>query len=796
MDNSIDLTTIPSRSDLINDFQSSYSHEFDAFQLHAFNTIEQNSNILVSVPTSCGKTIVAEFGVYWAMNQNKKSIYTSPIKTLSNQKFHEFKQRFGSDNVGIITGDIKFNPDAKCIIMTTEILRYLLVKHDSIIDETALIVFDEVHYINNDDRGHIWEECIVLLPNEISMVMLSATISKPELFVSWLNSIKMKKTFMVNHNNRPVPLTHYIVNNNSNELITVYKNGVLNSNNYQMMYSKFKPIDERLGIHKIEELIKTNKLYPVLLFVFSRHKCEQYANMITSSFNDEDVQAKIEMEVNLLLKQYQYDYEMLINLPQIKHIIKLALKGVGYHHSGLLPICKEIIEILFSKNYIKVLFVTETFSVGVNMPTKSVIFVDLTKCVNGQHRYLYTDEYFQMSGRAGRRGKDTTGSVIYYPIKKMLSHPDFKSIIDGELMTLHSRYQIDCISVLNDINQSSDMVSKTYMYLELIKINTANKSKLSEVSENVNKLSEEISNMHVPYHVVQLINQWRKLSTTENNANSLLLNSNINIRINPKKEKQIKNDKIKFKKELISNGVMDTNGKYVAIYQEYMQKIDKFDEMSKNYDKLDDMITTFDSSIMDKYQLSLDQLIKAEYISDSRSLKTNGIFASNITNVNGILLTELVDSDWFTKLEPIYIGTLLSTLIIDNSHSNMDDKNISDLDINTKLPTFKKYYDLMMNTISDINKKFELSTEITNSIELVDPTYYWINGEIFQNLLAMLSGIEGNFVRSMLRLARLCEEINKAVEITNKHIELLPKLEYIIKSINRDIVVFDSIYIK
>lgn len=794
MDNIIDLSSEPIYSNLINEFQKSYDHDFDSFQLHAFNTIEQDSNILVSVPTSCGKTIVAEFGIYWSMNKNKRSIYTSPIKTLSNQKFHDLKKRFGSENVGIITGDIKFNPDAKCIIMTTEILKYMLVKHDPIITETGVIVFDEVHYINNDDRGHIWEECIVLLPNEITMVMLSATINKPEMFVSWLNSIKIKQTFLVNHNNRPVPLTHYIVSNN--DLVPIYKNGLLNSQNYQSVCGKFKSVDERLGIHKIEDIIRQNNLYPVLIFVFSRHKCEQYANMITSSFNDDETKSRIELEVTHLLKQYQYNYEVLTNLPQIKHIIKLATNGVCYHHSGLLPICKEIIEVLFSKNYIKLLFVTETFSVGVNMPTKSVIFVDLSKCVNGQHRYLYTDEYFQMSGRAGRRGKDTTGNVIYYPIKKILSYPDFKTIITGDLMTLHSRYQIDCVSVLNDINQTSDMVSKTYMYLELVKINLTNKSKLDNVVNEIGKLMTEISQMNISNQVVSLINQWKSLSTSTNQAvSTIALNPNFNFKTDPKKEKQMKNEKAKIRKELVSNGVMNQNGTFVANYQEYVLKIDEVSKLTEQSDKLKCLIENFDSSIIDRYQLAMDQLVQMDYIDNNKNLKTNGIFGSNITNVNGILVTELLNTDWFTKLEPMYIGLLLSILIIDNNH-NVNEKNLSDLDVDDKLPTYKKYYQLMLHLISDVNKKFLLSSEIVTSIDLLDATYYWMNGENFENLSLILNGIEGNFVRSMLRLTRLCEEISKAIEIANKNIEILPKLEYISKSINRDIVVFDSIYIK
>jgi len=428
-------------------------YTLDPFQQHAVAAISRDENVLVTAKTGSGKTFVGEYQIAHSLAKGGRVFYTTPIKSLSNQKFDDLKRMF--PNVGIMTGDIKFKPDADVVIMTTEILRNLLFKYDSStrnlgitaalsLDRLDAVVFDECHYINDRDRGAVWEETMILLPPKVNLVLLSATIESPEIFAAWLGELKQKPIHLISTQFRVVPLQHGVYRDD--QLVTImdskefFEAGLYNgwlrwrtgqgkaADDHRARVSNRRaggyedaPVARTGGIksykHQMNELIgKLNDqgLLPALFFVFSRKDCERFAANCEHTLLDSSDTASVKHILDFHLHRYG---EALQRMPQYHTLRALLERGIAFHHSGLLPVLKEIVEILFGKGFIKLLYATETFAVGINMPTKTVVFTGYRKYddATGGMRMLNTDEYIQMAGRAGRRGKDDKGLVLYLP---------------------------------------------------------------------------------------------------------------------------------------------------------------------------------------------------------------------------------------------------------------------------------------------------------------------------------------------------------------------------------------------
>jgi antiviral helicase SKI2 len=527
--------TFPSNEQIKEYFQN-YPFELSDFQKYAIQSIVEENHILITAHTGSGKTLPAEFAIEYLVGKGKKVIYTSPIKALSNQKFHEFSEKFPNISFGILTGDIKFNPEADVLIMTTEILRNTLLQKKTdnsnvplqfemdFHNELAAVVFDEVHYINDADRGKVWEETIMFLPNHVQLVMLSATIDKPEEFAKWIEEVKSdeinKKTvYLAPTNHRVVPLKHYLYTtmprgpfkNIKDKEFIKFINGFLHKpieikdNNklfHEDNYEKVRKLLEYIHknncfikpsfvLNEITKYLNKNNMLPAICFVFSRKGVEKFAQCINISLFDEDstVPSTIRHECKQILRKLP-NHKEYTNLPEFEFIIKLLEKGIAIHHSGVMPIFREMIELLFAKGYIKLLFATETFAVGINMPTKTVIFTGFDKFNGSNMRLLYPHEYTQMAGRAGRRGLDTIGHVIH--LNNMFTLPytfDYKNLLNGKPQTLQSKFQISYNLILNFHqynNNTLDFASKSMCFGEIATEIKSYENKLDELKIDYN----------------------------------------------------------------------------------------------------------------------------------------------------------------------------------------------------------------------------------------------------------------------------------------------------------------------
>ena len=497
-------------NDLVPDMAREWPFELDTFQKEAVYHLENGDSVFVAAHTSAGKTVVAEYAIALAAKHMTKAIYTSPIKALSNQKFRDFRHEF--EDVGILTGDVQIRPEASCLIMTTEILRSMLYRGADLIRDVEYVIFDEVHYVNDLERGVVWEEVIIMLPEHVTLILLSATVPNTYEFASWVGRTKKKDIYVISTPKRPVPLEHYLwANKAMHKIVNAEKKflekGWKEANDAASGKDKIKapaPVevptnqrgntaargrgqtqrggaqrgspqrgrgqpqrgigniartgrggdrttaaqDRNIWVHLVHHL-KKEILLPACIFVFSKKRCEENADALSNlDLCTANEKSAIHMIIERSIARLKPEDRI---LPQIRRLRELLSRGIAVHHGGLLPIVKEVVEILFSKTLVKVLFATETFAMGLNLPTRTVVFSGFRKHDGRAFRDLLPGEYTQMAGRAGRRGLDPVGSVIIVTPGADEAPPvaTLRQMILGDPTKLRSQFRLTYNMILN-----------------------------------------------------------------------------------------------------------------------------------------------------------------------------------------------------------------------------------------------------------------------------------------------------------------------------------------------------------
>lgn len=416
------------------EFAELLNFPLDPFQEQACQALAEGNGVLVAAPTGAGKTIVGEFAIHLAIQEQQKVFYTTPIKALSNQKYLELVNRYGQERVGLLTGDTNQNADAQIVVMTTEVLRNMIYANSNNLISLGYAVMDEVHYLADRFRGAVWEEVILHLPKDVKIVSLSATVSNAEEFGAWLDEVRGNTKVIVSEH-RPVPLNQHVLF--GNELVELF-DGKSNSVNPELMQKhnnklrqhtskpsrgrsgypgnrRSESLIPRISKPEIVDILDDADLLPAIFFIFSRAGCEAAVKACThSSIRLTTTQEKQEIRRIAEEKCYNIADEDLNTLGYFEWLSALE-RGVAAHHAGMLPAFKEVVEELFLKKLVRVVFATETLSLGINMPARTVVLERLDK-YNGEGRVQITPgEYTQYTGRAGRRGIDTQGhSVIQW----------------------------------------------------------------------------------------------------------------------------------------------------------------------------------------------------------------------------------------------------------------------------------------------------------------------------------------------------------------------------------------------
>jgi ATP-dependent RNA helicase HelY len=446
--------------EIIAQFKIFYPFAFDPFQIEAIETFLAGESVMVAAPTGTGKTVVAEFGVYESFRRGSRVMYTTPIKALSNQKFRDLRAIYG-DDVGLLTGDVTENPDAMILVMTTEVLRNMLLQTPRVFDAVECIIFDEIHYLADPERGTTWEESIILCPEHVQLICLSATVSNAREIADWISRTH-RPIRLITHAERAVPLALYYFYDHKLRLV-IDHHGVQVTDlprvggEIRQQLGRGGPTTElRRQAEEAEpppweivQALAAADMLPAIYFLFSRRDCEDYAQrlaiMRVHLVRERAIQQRIEQVIDAFLSGLRPEDR---ELTQVQTVVSLARHGIGFHHAGLLPVLKQLVEVLFSRGLMKVVFATDTLALGVNMPARTVVIGRMTKWDGRRRRLLTPNEYQQMAGRAGRRGMDERGNVVV-PYSPWIPFRDVLQVATGELEPVRSAFTVRYNTVLN-----------------------------------------------------------------------------------------------------------------------------------------------------------------------------------------------------------------------------------------------------------------------------------------------------------------------------------------------------------
>lgn len=764
-----------------------FPYELDGFQKEGIYRIYKSENVFITAHTGSGKTVLALYAIAEMFRLGKRVVYTSPTKSLSNQKYAEFVEKFGKEKIGILTGDIKMNPDAPCLIMTTEILRNVLYrdtllkegKEESVtsfitslrVDEIGAVVFDEVHYVNDPERGKVWEEVFVMLPREVVLVLLSATIDRPQDFAGWLGDLKKKPIHLIPTSHRVVPLRHYFWEPERDEMIQLLmEDGEFK--NYDKVKGRYKRHDIGRLMTPLVKKLKSENMLPTLFFNFSRKKCEKLCRSVQGiSLLDHLEEAEVRKTFDHYMHPYREIYEM---IPQYQEIYELMRRGIAYHHSGLIPILKEIVEIMFGKGLVKVLYATETFAVGVNMPTKTVVFGELEKFDEKGRRYLRTDEYLQMSGRAGRRGLDKVGTVILIPTMDWPDQIQLRSMMTGKSPSIISKFSPTYQFLLKTLQTevgSTTFLDNTYRSLMDKKANEG-------LYKQIEELSLKLSQMKVSESFLM---EYEKYDRNEKRlADRFFV-------LKGKDRKKVEDEQKSFK---MKHPDFEKSVKEIVEYQQMRSDLNHLRKSSEEFE-------TLLKQTSDKMMIFLREF---GYISESGMITEKGVTATVIGEADEIMMSEMIHQGMLEKMSMEEIVTSLA-IFVDEIDKSSEEKYIMDLEIPSSV---KSVYQRMTHFAEECAKaECDIGIGIHDdeyyekslNLDMLEPIWIWVNGGGIRELFQSTELYAGNFVRGTLRLNQLCETFVKIMLQMGK-LEMVKRMEGFQERLIKDFAQVISLYVK
>jgi len=813
-------------------YHEMYEYPLHDFQKWAVKGIVDGNHVLVCAPTGSGKTLPGEFALNYFHSKGKRTIYTSPIKALSNEKFYNFTKKYPHLSVGLITGDIKTNPEADVLIMTTEILLNKLyqVKSSSpapsssisfemdIEQELGCVVFDEIHMINDESRGHVWEQSIMMLPPQVQMIGLSATLDDPTKFAYWLenrgSSTKFsdKEVFLTQKQVRAVPLIHYsfiTATNGVNKHIkdkTIQQeirsaidkpfviqdaNGVFNDAQYQTttkVLKLFEKNDIRVKrqhvLNKVTEYLVEKEMLPALCYVFSRKQLEKCAEELTTNLLEFDskVPYTVDRECEQIIRKLP-NFEEYLHLPEYINTVKLLRKGVGIHHAGLMPILREMTELLFARGFIKILFCTETMSVGINLPVKTTIFTDVNKFNGEINRMLYSHEYTQAAGRAGRLGLDTVGHVIHLNnLFRNVESVGYKNMMNGKPQTLSSKFKISYNLLLNLLDIGDNNLVK---FASRSMVTGDLDSQMKQIYYKITTANTELDNMKASSSHLrtpgEIIEQYIELE------------KNVKFAVNKKRkemERQIQN--------------IRDNNKFIDQDKFSYQKISvKENDIASLQNQLDSLNSYIKSGVYTVLQLLKDEEFVDGDFSDETTLKLSlkGKIASQLREVHCLVFAKILEDrqlDHLSSKQLIGLFSIFTNITVQDDFKDYSPKT-DDNELHNIVKTVSKMYEdyscketsLKINTGFDYNINYDL-------LNYVDK---WCDCQDVESCKLVLQEMDeekqiflGEFVKALLKINNISGEMEKIAEMTG-NVAFLSKLKEIQNMTLKYVVTNQSLYV-
>ncbi|MHB1654641.1 MAG: DEAD/DEAH box helicase [Desulfitobacteriaceae bacterium] len=720
--------------------QTYHGYTLDPFQTDALEAIDAGKSVIVAAPTGTGKTLVADYLVEKAIRADLRVIYTAPIKALSNQKYKDFKEQFGEAKVGILTGDIVLNSSAPLLIMTTEIFRNQVITEDKSLLNVSHVIFDEIHWLNDEERGTVWEESIILAPSHMKILGLSATIANARELTDWISSIREEKVALIEEHKRVVPLEYYYFTKDTG-LVTYEK---LWRFYRQKVNDSWREEESPFSFTTHLDLIRViQKQYlPALFFVFSRKQCVEKARELSIIANYLKPAQRHQVE-EAFRNQCGPEEEWSSSTRQLK---RLCAKGIAFHHAGLLPTQKVLVEELFQRRLISVLYCTETFSVGINYPVKSVCFDSLHKFDGRNFRPLANHEFFQMSGRAGRRGIDEQGySFALVDLNYMEKNPPQKFQLN-QLEPLTSQFKLSYNTVLNLTATLNEEQIETYFQKSFAVFNahlsSLNlKAELAEAEEELRKtqhVCEHLGSFHCPLKFYPKQKELERLHKVYQ-------------ALGPRKQSRVYGRemvrKIRNWEKLVAHPPKDCPHPHQSLCHDqekgYLRAQQQINELQKALESLPD-----ENMFLKEFELKKVQLRQIGYLRED-SLLPRGECASRVY-VQELLVTELLFSDILQNLSDDQLNALLAGVDFEARKNDIFQKSVC-LDQ-------EPVYDIIHYIQSICGKDAVLYDPRAGGI-----TYAWSQGQPFELVQRLCNLDEGDIISVFRRTIDLLRQMRDAV---------------------------------
>ena len=767
--------------------------QLDRFQEEAIAAINQDTSVIVTAPTGAGKTVIAEYAVEKCLEENHRVIYTAPIKALSNQKYRDFFTEYG-DKIGIVTGDVVLNPYAQVLLMTTEIFRNTIFDDIDRLQDVSYVIFDEIHYINDIERGTVWEESLIFAPQHIKFICLSATIPNINPFADWMQSVRDIEIKVVEELKRPVPLDHHLyfkdygvgAVKHIRQLRNMAQQDGRKREYDQPNRKPVKALPSDFTETRLIPHLQREEHLPCLYFCFSRKGCEENAAALVFGAR---LQLLTEGQSAEILEQFD-ELCVLFDIVEEKKISefrKLLSRGIAYHHAGMLPTLKEVVERLFTSGLIQLLFTTETFAVGINMPACSVVFDSLEKYDGVGFRYLKAREYHQMAGRAGRRGIDTIGYVYSQIVPAYADEREIKSVVTDKVEPIESQFNLSYSSILNLYDKYGDDIYDVYtMSLS----NHQNRVRVSELNKQIENRTEALQTLLKPECIhdgVDGSEQIQKHHRHKRDREKKLQRLHIEKGqiLSETRGKKRKKERAKRLKVIYRN----INRVKTTETQSLCDGCEHFKTCSTRYNaihrtetqvqKLKKRTTVIANDPREQIAARLRVLEELGYI-EEQSLLPRGTTASHIYGYE-LQLTQLLFNGFFEGLTEDEINCLMVAIVSeprkDGYYKRLKDERLLEI-----------FY-VVSSEISNIqNLEFgHKVTEMTPMLELrlCTAMLAWSRGCEFDQLEKYARLDAGDFVRTFRIVIDQLRQIRRAMV---GHNALVDKLNRCIEKINRDVV--------
>ena len=765
--------------ELTTEFASLFEFEFDPFQLQACRAIEAGKGVLVAAPTGAGKTVIGEFAAHLALKKGRKCFYTTPIKALSNQKYQEFVARFGSERVGLLTGDTSINGEADILVMTTEVLRNMLYAGSNTLASLGFVVMDEVHYLADKFRGAVWEEVLIHLMESVQVVSLSATVSNAEEFGEWLQTIRGDTEVIVTEI-RPVPLYQHVLIDNG--LIDLFvENGKVNPEILRREREALRRVrtprdrgrnrdwadgGHRLSRAEVIEKLQRENMLPAITFIFSRLGCDSAVRQcLASGIRLTTSEERVEIRATALKYTENIAQEDLETLGFSEWLAGLE-RGIAAHHAGLLPSFKSTVEDLFQKGYLKAIFATETLALGINMPARTVVLEKLVKWNGEAHVAVTPGEYTQLTGRAGRRGIDTEGNAVvqWSPVVDSATAAGLASTRTYPLKSSFAPTYNMAINLISRFGRDRARGSLESSFAQF-QADRAVVGLTRQIHKNEKAIAEFVENAQChlgnfeEYAMIR-----REIKATE----TLLSHRQARRGFDPRQRAHMESELVGLRKGLRGHPCHSCRDR-----ENHARLAERADRLNRENVGLLSRVENRTHVIARTFDRICDVLAELGYIEGEKTLPQGKILAKIYTE-SDLLLTEAIRENLFDHLSASELLSVVSSLIFQGRSSQVQAPRIPTGDVQTALGEIIRLW----AKLEVIEKGHEVTTQREPDFGFCWISFRWANGHSLQSVLKDSDLSVGDFVRSTKQLIDLLQQISVASEkLRAKCLEAMKKLD-------------------